>query len=169
MDVAKWKQKIAGFLKKYKYAAVIILIGAVLMLIPGKREEEVERQESSTEPLVVQESVEQQLSGILSQIDGAGEVRVMLTIAAGTETIYQTDSDLSVTDDSSSSQNRTVIVTTSQKEEAGVVRQINPPVYMGAIIVCEGAESPAVQLAIVDAVTVVTGLGADRISVLKMK
>ena len=49
------------------------------------------------------------------------------------------------------------------------MRQENPAQYLGVIVVCEGADSPAVRLAIVEAVSDVTGLGADRISVLKMK
>jgi stage III sporulation protein AG len=40
---------------------------------------------------------------------------------------------------------------------------------MGAIVLCQGADVPSVRLAIVDAVSKVTGLVANQISVLKMK
>ena len=43
------------------------------------------------------------------------------------------------------------------------------PVYQGAIILCQGADSPSVRLAITQAVSKVTGLPTDRIAVLKMK
>jgi stage III sporulation protein AG len=36
-------------------------------------------------------------------------------------------------------------------------------------VICQGAADPAVRLAVVEAVADATGLGADRISVLKMK
>ena len=49
------------------------------------------------------------------------------------------------------------------------MRQVNPPTYLGAIIICEGADDANIRLAVVDAVSKVTGLGANRISVLKMK
>ena len=62
----------------------------------------------------------------------------------------------------------TVIVSGNDRTESGLVRQINPPVYMGAIVVCQGADDPTVQLAIIDAVSKITGLGTHRISVLKM-
>lgn len=39
----------------------------------------------------------------------------------------------------------------------------------GAVIVCDGAESAAVRLKVVNAVSAYTGLGSDRIIVLKMK
>ena len=50
-----------------------------------------------------------------------------------------------------------------------MVRTIVPPVYLGAIIVCQGGDSPAVRLAVVEAVSNVTGIGSDRITVEKMK
>ena len=93
----------------------------------------------------------------------------MLTVAAGQETIYQTDEKHSVSSNESDTQISTVIVTDAQKQQVGLIHQVNPATYLGAIIVCQGADRPAIRLAIVDAVSKVTGLGADRISVLKMK
>jgi stage III sporulation protein AG len=43
------------------------------------------------------------------------------------------------------------------------------PAYLGAVVVCRGADNAAVRLQIVEAVSVFTGLGADKISVNKMK
>ena len=50
-----------------------------------------------------------------------------------------------------------------------MVRQILSPEYLGAVVVCQGANDVQVRLAVVEAVSKVTGLGADKISVLKMK
>ena len=61
------------------------------------------------------------------------------------------------------------MITGQNKQETGLVRQVIPPTYMGVVVVCEGADNPSLKLAIVDAVSKATGLGADRISVLKMK
>ena len=66
-------------------------------------------------------------------------------------------------------ENKTVIVTDSQRCESGLIRQINPAAYKGAIVVCQGADSSAVRLAITQAVAKITGLGTDNICVLKMK
>ena len=54
-------------------------------------------------------------------------------------------------------------------KESGLVQRVDPPKYLGAVIVCQGADKAAVKLAIVEAVSKATGLGADQISVLKMK
>ena len=103
-----------------------------------------------------------------SQIQGAGKVEVMLTVAFGEKTIYQTDEHISG-GENVSTRVETVIVTGADRSQNGLIQQINPPVYLGAIVVCQGADRSVVRLAIVEAVSKVTGLGADRISVLKMK
>ena len=114
-------------------------------------------------------TLDESLSDILSQIKGAGNVRVLLTLQRGEETIYQTDSHTTEGSDSYSAQIDTVMITGSERGQSGLIKQINPPIYLGAIVVCQGADSPSVRLAVVEAVSKVTGLGADRISVLKMK
>ena len=114
-------------------------------------------------------SVEEKLGRVLSKIQGAGEVVVLLTEAYGEEIIYQIDRDTSQSDSSSSLREDTVTITDSQRNEQGLVKQQNPPRYMGAVVVCQGGDKPTVRLAIIDAISKVTGLGADKISVLKMK
>lgn len=151
-------KNIIPLLKKYRYALLVLGIGLVLMMLPsGNVQKEPPKQTiSAQEP-----ELAQTLSEILSQIDGAGDVSVLLTPASGKETLYQTNENGEHCD--------TVIISDSSRNETGLIRQVNPPVYLGAIVICEGGDKPAVRLAIVDAVSKVTGLGADRISVLKMK
>lgn len=80
--------------------------------------------------------------------------------------LYQTDTQ---TDSSGSVRIDTVLVSDSNREETGLLRQIKPPVYLGAVVVCQGADSSSVRLSITEAVSKITGLGADCIVVLKMK
>lgn len=163
------KEKIPQLLQKYKYAALILLLGILLMALPdlSKANEPAPTEPAAPEQQTV--SLSDELESILGQIDGAGRVSVMLTLASGEETLYQTDSDDTASSDSSSGQSKTVIITDAQRAQTGLVRQVNPARYQGAVIVCEGADSPTVRLAVVEAVSKATGLGADSISVLKMK
>lgn len=167
MDIKVVIQKISDFLKKNRYVVLILIAGIVLMCLPTGRKEKADEVESL--PIENEVSVEDRLSQILSQVDGAGEVQVFLTIASGEQTIYQTNDTLSHNNESDNTQVNTVTVTDSKRNEQGLVRQINPPQYQGAIIVCRGADSPTVRLAVVDAVSKVTGLSSDKISVMKMK
>ena len=109
------------------------------------------------------------MSQLLSNVEGAGQVEVMLTIASGEEVIYQIDENRSIADSSNNNNSHTVTVTNSDRDQEGLVKQVNPATYKGAIILCQGANDPTVRLQIVEAVSKITGLGANCISVLKMK
>lgn len=169
MDIKKLQTGFASFVKKNKYVFLVLLAGLVLVSWPSDKTEKTEGPINTASETVTELTMAQELELILAQVDGAGKVKVFLTEAAGRKTIYQSDTDTSVSADSSTTQSKTITITDSGKDETGLVQQINPPVYLGAIIVCQGADDPKVQLAIVDAVANVTGLGADRISVMKMK
>ena len=93
----------------------------------------------------------------------------MLTEDTGEEILYQFDEDRTSSESSTSVRTEVVTVTDSQRNESGLVRQVNPAKYLGVIVLCQGADDPALKLAITNAVSKITGLGADRIAVLKMK
>lgn len=162
MDINNIKNKLLPFVQKYKYVVLIILLGIIMMLIPGKKKTTAV---SAPVQYVNQQSVQDDLESILSHVKGAGKVKVMLIEATGSETIYETNYDQSETD----SKKQTVTITDSNRNESGLVKQINPPRYGGAVVLCQGAGNSQVRLAIIDAVSKVTGLGADKIAVLIMK
>ena len=139
---------------KYRYVLLVALAGLALMLMPGGEEAE-----EPAPTLAAEESLESRLEAILSRIDGAGEVKVLLTEEQGGEVFYQTEGE----------DGKTVLISGADRSECGLVRTTQPPSYRGAVVVCRGADSAAVRLAVVEAVANATGLGTDRITVLKMK
>ena len=167
MDWMSITRKMKDLTGKYKYVLLVLLLGIFLMSLPEADKESIQADVSDPEPVATSKAKE--LEDILSQISGVGKVSVMLTEAAGSETIYQTDEDRAQSSDSESVRADTVIVSGSDRTEKGLVRTVVPPVYLGAIVVCQGGDSPAVRLSIVEAVSNVTGIGTDRITVLKMK
>jgi len=167
MDVKALLQKVVQPIGKYKYVILVLIIGLVLMMLPNN---------SHTEKKSIQETAQQaaiplneQISALLSKVEGAGKVEVMLSIETGEEIVYQSDEDINAGEQTNTSRNETVVITDSQRNESGLIKQTNPPNYLGAIIICQGADSPRVQLALCDAVCKITGLSSDRISILKMK
>ena len=161
MDAGAPKQRINAIFGKYKYPILVLLVGLGLMLLPGREVSEPAPVPAETAPA---DSIEQRLEALLSQIQGAGQVRVLLTEDTGRETVYQTDLQA---DDSGRSED-TVLVEDSARNETGLVRRTLEPTYRGAVILCQGADAAQVKLAIVEAVRCVTGLGADQISVQKL-
>lgn len=164
MEVKELFQKLTGYLNKYRYAACILLVGIVLMAIPSVDTAQPEQQ-IPEENTVTEADTQAQLAGILSKVQGAGRVEVLLSIATGSQTSYHSDTR----EDADSSQSTAVIITDYNRNESALVERVDPPQYLGAIVICQGADSAAVRLAVVEAVSKYTGLGADQIAVLKMK
>ena len=155
-------ERIVEMLKRYRYGILILLIGIGLMLLPGSASTEEKAIAVHTEETAdMSDSLEQ----ILGQIDGVGRVRVMLTQAEGETTFYQKDTDQS----GDSLREDTVVITGESREEQGLVRQVIPPRYQGCVIVCQGGDRASVRLAVVEAVSALTGLSSNHITVLKMK
>ena len=163
MDWVTLRSRGKELVKKYRYVLLVVLAGLFLMALPdGKNAKAAPEPAAETEP---GQNLQTDLEEILSQIQGAGRVRVLLTQREGERTLYQTDEDST----SSGVRSDTVLLSGADRSQTGLVQQINPPVYLGAVIVCQGADSASVRLAIVSAVGSVTGLSADKITVLKLK
>ena len=160
------KEKITLFLRQYRYVILIVAVGFVLMTLPTGKAESKNSEISIIQP---ESDAQTQLEQILTQIRGVGRVQVMLTVAAGEQTMYEFNEDRSDDTDGYSVRRETVIITNENRAQQGLIQQVIPPIYRGAIVVCQGGDQPSVQLAVVEAVSDVTGLTADKISVLKMK
>lgn len=163
-------QKAAELFQKYKYVLLVIAAGIVLLLLPLGGEENpvsggTESQNENGEETFQVEEMERKLEEALSRVDGAGEVTVVLTVKSGARQILAQDSSRSGEESSTS----TVVVSTGSGTEDAVVLQQVYPQYQGALVVCPGGGDPAVCLKLVDAVSALTGLGADKISICKSK
>ena len=165
MEATAPKQRINALFGKYKYPILVALVGLGLMLLPSEQEPT----EPAEPPRAVESSLEEKLEALLGRIEGAGQVSVLLTEKEGSQTLYQTDSQTDADDSGSRRTDDTVLIEDENRTESGLVRQTLGPVYRGAVILCQGADDPTVKLAVVEAVRCVTGLGADQISVQKMK
>jgi len=168
LDRVKVKQAVVDFITKYKFVVLVFAVGLLLMILPDTKD--VQQPEITQEAVLSQEdNMEEKLSKILSCVKGAGQVQVMLSYESGQETIYQTDRDVSEGEKSISEKVDTVTITDSERNQNGLIQRVDPPICMGALIVCQGADNASVKLAIVEAVARVTGLSSDKICVLKMK
>lgn len=83
-------EKLPGLLERYKYPALILLLGVFLVLWPSGRAEPVTQttpETAASEPAPAEPDyraeMERELAALLSQVDGAGQVKVMLTLKTG--------------------------------------------------------------------------------------
>lgn len=169
MDIKHHSTKILNYLKKYKYAAIVLLIGITLMLLPGISNSKSTDDQSHRINDVYTKELDSELADILCKVEGAGKVEIILTVAKGEETIYQTNSNQTSDEHGSNIKIDTVVISNSSRNETGLITRVDPAKYLGAIVLCQGADRSAVRLAITEAVSKITGLGSDRICVLKMK
>ena len=163
------KEKLRDILKKYRFAALVALVGVVLMLLPGKKDSMPDAETAEGETFSLEET-ERRMAEVLGAMDGVGRVQVMLTLRSG-ET-------LSLAEDSSATlgsggdvrrESQVLTVNRGSGKQEVVVTQRMYPVYQGAVVVCQGAGNSQVRLTVIDAVSVLTGLSSDKISVVKWK
>ena len=143
---------VLALLSKYKYVMIVLLAGIVCLAWPSKDQQEME--------------------DILSKMQGVGELRLMLTLDQGSSKALAQDASLNYSgapaapEDYSRSAS-TVVVSKSGSGESVVVLHETYPQFRGALVVCQGGGDPAVRLAVIEAVSALTGLGSDKISVVK--
>ena len=163
-----WGSKLRSLFDRYKFVLVVILAGVVLLLLPSFGGAVESSQESGSDPFQVEE-LERKLEQALAQIDGVGEVRVVLTLQSGPRRILAQDSQSTVDEGRTEAEVTNVVISAGSGVEGTVTLQQLSPQFQGALVVCSGGGEPTVQLRLVEAVSALTGLGADKISVCKGK
>ena len=164
-------EKLISYVKKYRYVALVVLAGVVLMLLPSGKGEQ---QTSSDQPVNVSEAyslaeTEKRLEQLLGRIRGVGQVQVMLTLKSGSSLQLAENRSTSLRDTENRQDRDVVTLNRGSGYEDVVVTEQTYPVYQGAVVVCQGAGDSGVNLAVIQAVSVLTGLGSDKITVVQWK
>lgn len=200
----KWYQE-KDFKKWFKKDNLIILIltGVLLFIIAlptkdDKGEEtdisrtqdtvpsgELRRESPETETIDSGEEyarqLEQRLRETLSQMEGVGQVRVMITLKSSRELVVEKEQPYlrsSTTESDAQGGNRivnqfeteenTVYRTSGSESEPYVIKTL-PPQIEGVVVVAEGANSGTVNRTIVELVQALFGIEAHKVKVVKME
>lgn len=159
MVKASWSQ--------YRLVWLVILAGLVLLCLPTGGQE----RESPEEAVVSSDfdlaQTEERLSQALSKIHGAGEVTVVLTVANGPRQILAQDEARN--GEEGEERTETVVLNRGSGYQETVTIQEVYPRYQGALLVCPGGDDPSIRLQLTQAMSALTGLGADKISISKGK
>lgn len=122
-------------------------------------------------------TLEEELAAFISQIEGAGETKVMVTLKGTGETVYlkEQKTDVNQQGDTGSenfSEHRSVsesyVVTDGKNGRNTVVKSQLEPEIKGVVVVCAGGDSPVVQSRILDAVTTALDLSSVRVHISKL-
>ena len=155
--------------KKGKFALPVLGLGVLLLLWPSGDGGTAQTASSELPAEELAAAQQKEMERILARIDGAGEVHLMLTLESDGERTLAADGEETLRggDAPESGVRRETVILSSGGSEEVVVTQRRSPVYRGALVVCQGADRAEVKLAVTQAVAALTGLGADRITVVK--
>lgn len=166
-------KKIEGVRKlwdRYKYAALVVLIGAGLLLWPSGNGSTKQNPLKQTEEQA-NGNLQAEMEDILGAMSGVGQVKVLLTVDSDGERQLAQDTELTYSGDTAapedySRRSETVLVDGGSGDETVVIRTLYPT-YRGALVVCQGGDRADVKLAVTEAVAALTGLPTDRVTVAK--
>ena len=163
-------QKALKGIKKYKYILLTALLGVLLLPQEEKRAKPASDTPSAAENFD-REALQKEMETILSSLDGVGRLSLMLTVEGGG--VYELAQDESASlkscgeeVDERTKKTETVVLGSGAGAEV-VVTHSRYPRFVGALIVCEGGDRADVQLNVTQAVSALTGLSSDRITVVR--
>lgn len=78
-------EKLRAAAGKYKYAVAVILLGALLMLLPTGRGSGRETGDAGASAAETRTSVQSEMEAALAAFDGAGRLRLVLSMEPGTQ------------------------------------------------------------------------------------
>lgn len=168
-------EKILPVLIKYRALLIVLLAGVLLLASGGWLGSGRRDLVQETAPAAADEegfslsAFEENLNQKLAAIEGVGRVGLMLSLDQTEEAVYavntrRTDSEAG---GQSYESDLTVVSDGSYGETPVTVKNLLPT-FRGAVVLCDGADNAEVRLAVTQAVTTVCGIGADKVTVLKM-
>ena len=137
-------------------AMVLILLSEWIPVQP-----DADARTAAADPAAYRVQIEQQLTGLIEQIDGAGKTVVMLTLENGEETVYALDTQSGQTQ----SQETHVLL----DDGSALAQTVYLPTICGAAIVCEGGGDVRVAVRITELVSALLDLPSNRICVEQRK
>lgn len=122
------------------------------------------------------DNLEKRLEDILSNINGVGDVRVLITYSetSTVNPVYNENYDESITEEEDTNGGKRTISSSSNKKEVVstnneiITKSVSSPQIQGAVVIAKGAGNTTVKTNIIQAVEAATGLSTYKIQVFEM-
>ncbi|MBQ7717709.1 MAG: hypothetical protein IJT38_00185 [Clostridia bacterium] len=167
------QDKIKTFLAKKKNIGVIyaIVIVGVLLLSAGSFVKPAQQTETATAQHT-DTRLCKDMEKILSQIQGVGNVSVMITYKSSATSVLAKDTSESTTEDSDGKdtkrEEKNVLIGSGSTQKPYVLKEETPRV-MGVVVVAKGGGDAKIKREITEAVKALCSIGANNIKVFERK
>lgn len=163
-------------ISKKNIIIISIAAAAIVLILSGGFSENSENEGSSSQSIVSSadyiKKSEKNLENLLSEIDGAGRVQVMLTVESCYENVYARSYDSKAENSENGTQSELtedyVIVKKGANNEECLVVKVFEPTVKGVAVIAEGADSIRVKTAITQTVCALFDISTAQVSVEKM-
>ncbi len=154
---------------KTKFLVIAGVVGVVLILLSEINfPQSKPKQDLTTNDYVSYvNSLDKELTELISNIDGVGTCKVMITLKNTTESVYAKNTENS-SSDSSSSQNDEYVIYSGANGDSPLLLKENFPEIEGVAIVCSGGDNVKIQEQIKKCVSALFNISSNRISVSKL-
>ncbi len=175
MGKDRWKALFLPENKKMRSNVFLALLLGILLLAAGRsfssgEERITEKVHKTTETAVSAErEMEGRMAEILSRVEGAGEVDVMLTFRQTEERTIAQDEVREENGESLRTERTAVLLEDREGAVQPLVLTANFPVVEGVVITAQGADAPAVAAALHQAAQALLDVPAHKVAVLKMR
>ena len=173
MEKDGWKGLFRPENKKMRSNILLALMLGILLLAAGKSFSDTEGETTSLPQMHVQEAenreTEQRMAEILSKVEGAGEVDVMLTYRQMEEKSIAHNETREESGETLRTEQTAILLEDGDGATEPLVLTEMSPVVEGVVIAAQGADSPAVAAALNQAAQALLDVPAHKVAVLKMK
>ncbi|MBE6701400.1 MAG: hypothetical protein E7582_05890 [Ruminococcaceae bacterium] len=148
-------------------ALLFLLLGVLFVLFSEPKDNtENKKEEKTFDENEYEKNLEQRLKKIVEEIDGVGEVSVMLTLEGSAIFSYATDVSQDTKAEGDLRKESTVVLSLdgSSKKDA-VVSGYTLPEVKGAAVVCSNTLSPTLQSKVIGVVSAALGIPTSKIFV----
>ena len=139
------------------------VFGMLLIMLSGNTEEKT-AQINEGVTAFSEENYEEKLQKLLSEIEGAGKVRVMITYDSSDEEVFAFNKDEDYKNEEGRYSNDFVIID-SEKGETGLKLKTVYPKIKGVAVVCDGASDPVIKGQIISVISALFDISTNNISV----
>jgi len=146
----------------------LIMISTFTAKPSRKEEKEPDTQSSATKEVDFCKDAEERVSAFLRNIEGVGDVQVLVTVNSSEEYVYATEGKKTSSGDKKE-EDRKYVMVGNGANKTGLLETVRVPEISGIVIACSGGDSAAVQERIYKAVGAAFSVPVGRIYVTKLK